>query len=225
MHTSPKRWTSTYRGDHRTRYRPTLKAQTIAQLTRPQVGQAELAGVASQSGSQNHFRTTSGPEKNANGARSPLSPVAASQIDPRNPFISWYAIKADASPQIKGSDTENTDSQSNTPHKQEVIHANFVRVAKVLVRRTYVDRERLAWLEYWLGARAEPLHITDMPKQGHAPDVTGLENARRKGASNPIAWLSNIEEHQPPRPDVRDVWDLLEDQVSLPYTISTLTRL
>lgn len=136
-------------------------------------------------------------------------PVLASQIDPRDPFVSYYTLK-DAQPtQIGDTEVGEGDGVLSAPRKAEVIHVNFIRVAKVLVRRTYVDRERLAWLEYWLGVREEPLHIVDMPNQQ-------FHNAAVKDSITPSDknnMLTDIEELHNPRPDIRDVWDLVEDRV------------
>lgn len=189
----------------RTRYRPSLKAQTIAQFTRPEADQAQPGYAAPRAGLPNAACTVPTMHKLLNGATSLSQSILASHLDPRNPFISWYALKAE-------SRDEDKTPGSRLPLKEEVIHVDFLRVAKVLVRRTYVDRERLAWLEYWLGYRQEALHITDMLSHDQYSKSTtiGLQYEQQTSRTGSLA---NIEESGSVRPDVRDVWDVLEDQV------------
>lgn len=197
-----------------TRYRPALKAQAIAKFTRPQAGQTELGCTSPQAGLPN--ASVQVPALHEASAEEELLflPVLASRLDLRNPFISWYDLKKEYS-------TESNKQDKRLPLKHEVIHANFVRVAKVLVRRTHVDRERLAWLEYWLGAREDALHITDVQAQKRLNGSQATNAVIAQQQSGVKGDLTDIEEDHPSRPDVRDVWDLLEDQVS-PDTCSRL---
>lgn len=143
-----------------------------------------------------------------------FSPMLASHLDPLNPFVSYYALK-EANPCELGDSTSTKVDGTSVPRKQEIIHANFVRVAKVLVRRTNVDRERLAWLEYWLGAREEPLHVTDRTAQYFSNAVVAKKVLGKSGSGQAAGDLADIEENHHDRPDIRDVWDLVEDRVSM----------
>lgn len=143
-----------------------------------------------------------------------FSPMLASHLDPLNPFVSYYALK-EANPRELGDSTSTGGDGASVPYKQEIIHANFVRVAKVLVRRTNVDRERLAWLEYWLGAREEPLHVTDVTAQHFSSAVVAKKVLDNSGSGQAAGDLADIEESHNDRPDIRDVWDLVEDRVSI----------
>jgi hypothetical protein len=134
----------------------------------------------------------------------------ATQLDPQNPFISYYALKAEPSIQVNGADA----IPPRIPLKHEVVHANFIRVAKILVRRTYVDRGRLAWWEYWLRVRETPLHVTDISVKDSLFKLSGtISEDTPSGASDTSPGEFN-------RPDLRDVWDLIEDRVSFFVVVS-----
>lgn len=121
-----------------------------------------------------------------------LSAVPAWKLDPRNPFISWY----DRSGRSRTSNGASVDSvkpksgpKTDIPRfKDDLLHVNYVRAAKILVRRSQVDRERLTWWEYWLGTRE------CAPPQSYESE-------------------SIVEKVSSEHPDVRDVWDLLEKRV------------
>ena len=127
-----------------------------------------------------------------------------------NPFVSWY---------IK--DKTNGKKRKRDPafFKEDLVHANFGRVARALSRSTQLDRERLAWFEYWLGVRGEDekpeivgCKYADAGNEGsedeeEEEEVADTEGEGRSRRTDSMAAAGA-------KPDVRDVWDLIEDRVS-----------
>lgn len=110
-----------------------------------------------------------------------------------NPFVSWYAALS-----------EKGKAREPVFHKEDLVHANFGRVARALSKTTQLDRERLAWFEYWLGERQDKPELVVARHADSGEDDSGKEdddNQRRKSIDGT-------------RPDVRDVWDLIEDRVT-----------
>lgn len=140
----------------RSRYRAGILAQGIPKLTDPHAETPEKLGLPIQS-----HRPSDAAETRAR---------RTTHLNPYMPFLTWYA----------GAKSRYSE------HKEDNIHENFVRVARVLVRMTHVDRERVGWWEWWLGMRGAP------------------EYGRSEEDEKPNEEI---------RPDIRDVWDLLEARV------------
>lgn len=163
------------------------------------------------SGLQDVTKTTLASHDLTSDRHALFSPILATHLDPCNPFISYYALKGSRPHELGDSLAEGT----TLPKKQEVIHANFVRAAKVLLRRTNVDRERLAWVEYWLGAREEALHVTDVSTSALFSNAVKADGEQNMYKTKQSGGLADIEERHAERPDIRDMWDLIEDRVSI----------
>lgn len=86
-------------------------------------------------------------------------------------------------------------------HKEHIVHLNFVRAAKILIRHCQVDRERVMYMQHWLGV--------DQTKEDGFLDSEHHDNPSSMA-----------------QPDVRDVYDLLERRVggTLSSYALTLTR-
>lgn len=185
-----------------------MKAQKITELTRTPRGHLTSTGGELHIDNQAALAIAPGL---ARGSSKLFKPVLATHLDMYNPFISWYDAKREFD------NNEPADTESATLLKQDVIHANFVRVAKVLVRRMGMDRRRLAWWEYWLGASEAPMRVTEASMKDLEAG-TGKERILHQINEHenlePSDKQRNADNVAKSRPDIRDVWDLLEDRVS-----------
>ena len=152
-------------------------------------------------------RTTDGGSNNAsNGVSNPLAAILATHLSVANPFLTWYdpPPRSSAHPHgiLRGRDGQ---AEQREYHKADLIRANFIRVAKVLVRRSNVDRERLACWEYWMGVRSNGPHSR----------ILARREGRDRNDDIDYGHDSSDEEDaaSDARPDIRDVWDLLEAKV------------
>lgn len=133
--------------------------------------------------------------------------IQVRDIDAWNPYHSWYRLYKNKTP---------SDSDERA-FKDHIVHANFIRCAKVLVRKMTVDRQRVLLWQWWLGTCEE----SDLATLDEDPDDADSEAAARSGGDSPSSGIGLDKPRNRERPDIRDVWDLLERRVSrtvLDYT-------
>lgn len=108
--------------------------------------------------------------------------VPVDDIPVADPVIHWHELKS----------RQRRLLESGQIRRGTVLHANFVRVMKVLVKVANVDRERLVLWRTWLGK--EPDYLSRTGKQDSRK--TGEPPAKPKDVSSVV--------------DKRDIWDVIE---------------
>ena len=217
----------------RTRYRPAIDPHTFTKLAKPSHTTSRVHQKCEPdptAGQQDHLSSIAEDDQDKNhtapiGASSSVECPPGSDDDQAlqnglqalreiieqrpptiaNPFVSWYSDRQTSSSGSKKGKGRASDPHRHPFHREDLIHANFARVARVLSRSTQLDRERLAWFEYWLEERKEKPLLVAMKYAD-----SGSEDEISDQEEEVITMNSRKEQ----RPDKRDVWDLIEDQVS-----------
>lgn len=204
----------------RTRYRPPIDSHTLAKLAKPSHTTHNGVNPDLSSGGKDHASSLTAEESiggapsaapdgseelpaesersSARGREALQDLLRDNPVTIANPFVSWYAGK-------------------HKFHKEDLVHANFGRVARALSKTTQLDRERLAWFEYWLEETKEKPELV-VHKYADSGDEEDEEAGREDETARRKQDISSN------RPDVRDVWDLVEDRASLATPIRTASQ-
>ena len=199
----------------RARYRPAVDVRSITKMalsdTTPQSHGTVVSPGVSRVPSSSRVHTQHNSREGSSegtpaGVSNPLAAILATHLSVANPFLTWYdpPTRSSAHPHGTSRGRDGKEEQREY-HKADLIRANFIRVAKVLVRRSNVDRERLACWEYWMSVRSEGPHSRVLARREGRDREDDIDYGH--DSSNEEAGGNNE------RPDIRDVWDLLEAKV------------
>lgn len=152
----------------------------------------------------------------------PLSPARKDEIfgwemalEPRKPFLPWKYVKTEGERTLQRrrvSGETRSDDKLLGIWRDAVIEINYRRIARV-VKECRLDREKLALWRWWLHVPKQQIvqeEEDSFEKEDGRPSVE--DDARAPNARSRFdarQWGD-----KDPRPELDDVWDLLEARVS-----------
>ncbi|GAA5938171.1 hypothetical protein JCM1841_001140 [Sporobolomyces salmonicolor] len=139
------------------------------------------------------------------------SSASLCSVSSRNPFVAFRQIKREAAC-LAREDAAN-DGKMHPIWRDAVREINERRVAAVM-RRTRIDRERLALWEVWLGEGEKERSRTRERKEEAGKNEKGKEKKEEpdaeEGGAGEVAARDFIGGADEDKPESEDVWDLLE---------------
>lgn len=124
---------------------------------------------------------------------------ATATVDPRNPFLSYRRLKMETW-SMAGPGSNDKDAL----WREAVIEINCRRVVGILKVYATIDRKRLELWKLWMRGK-------DREEGGGGT----VKRSNGKGKGKGFGGIEEDEEGEPGRPEISDVWDLIEARVRL----------